>query len=118
MFALHGNAWHLASLRNVFLAGLGLELLAAVSFMLFRDDCTLDAESDAVPRSERTTAEAAHEDETEANKPKLGEEGETITATSPHIWLVPYILFASSLCFALGSGMTVKVRPNALHCRP
>ena len=27
---------------------------------------------------------------------------------SPHVWAVPYVLFASSVCFALGSGMTAR----------
>mmetsp|Transcript_6290 Transcript_6290/g.17643 ORF Transcript_6290/g.17643 Transcript_6290/m.17643 type:complete len:243 (-) Transcript_6290:189-917(-) len=30
---------------------------------------------------------------------------------SRHAWAVPYVLFTSSVCFALGSGMTVKFFP-------
>eukprot|EP00962_Isochrysis_galbana_P050400 scaffold21803_cov73-Isochrysis_galbana.AAC.1 len=30
---------------------------------------------------------------------------------SRYTWAVPYVLFASSVCFALGSGMTVKFFP-------
>ena len=117
LFLIHGNDWGLDSLRNVFLAGMGLELLAGLTYFFFRDDCALDEESDALPSGDvlpdgdalpggDETGVAVH------GKPLNSDSGGDEEAPAGRlVWLVPYVLFGSSLCFALGSGMTVKFFP-------
>jgi len=109
MFSIHGNEWDLPSLRNIFLAGLAVEAVGMFTFMLFRDDCALEEESEAVRSTSSTAAPRATDAEEASGAEKLPEAPPD--EPSPHVWLVPYILFASSLCFALGSGMTVKFFP-------
>ena len=42
LFIAHGDTWDLVSLRNVFLVGMGLELLVGLAMLGFRDDCALE----------------------------------------------------------------------------
>eukprot|EP00299_Pterocystis_sp_00344_P012211 c5826_g1_i2.p1 GENE.c5826_g1_i2~~c5826_g1_i2.p1 ORF type:complete len:267 (+),score=49.40 c5826_g1_i2:617-1417(+) len=75
------NKWHLDQLRTIIFIGLGLQLLSAVFFFFFKSP----------PKTTTNTSEANN------------------TATQhKHHPAVPYIIFASSLVAALGSGMTVK----------
>ena len=119
-----GNHWGLLPLRDVLLAGLGLELLGGATFFLFRDGCTLDKEAAAHAGSTRASgsgassgtnsaANSAHGGTAAAEAAAAGDAVAAVAAAasapcgSRHTWLIPYILFSSSLLFALGSGMTV-----------
>mmetsp|Transcript_7239 Transcript_7239/g.12230 ORF Transcript_7239/g.12230 Transcript_7239/m.12230 type:complete len:606 (+) Transcript_7239:187-2004(+) len=120
MFVLHGNHWRLPDLRNIFLAGLGFELVSMVFFFGYKDGCSLEI------ASQHTAADAPGSEPVESDDGKLAQpkeaEGTTTSAGATQIWMIPYILFASSLCFALGSGMTVKFFPlffkNSCHLSP
>ena len=131
MFWLRGNDWTLPELKDVFLTGLALELAAAVCLFCFRDNCTLeqpDAAASPKPNDELQSVACADGHEatgcTASTAPApapaaaaaataAGGEGEG-GGGQPEVrgqWAIPYVLFASSLCFALGSGMTVKFFP-------
>ena len=136
--------WELADLRNITLVGLGFELLAAPIFFAFRDSCALEgggnaaaAPAAAAPAAAAVTAsdptaadpsEARHSQTNGADSAVA--DGATASAGggegSSHLgshlgckvrcrWLIPYLLFASSMLFSLGSGMTVKFFPLCLH---
>ena len=140
MFWLHGNGWTLPELQDVFLTGLGLELAAAVCLFCFRDHCTLE-QPDASPPPKPddglqsvacadgheatgctasaapapAAAAAAGAPQQSGDGGAGGGEGEGGGGGGGQPvrgqWAIPYVLFASSLCFALGSGMTVKFFP-------
>ena len=135
LFIAHGDTWDLVSLRNVFLVGMGLELFAGLAMLGFRDDCalepvaraltstaagstpaagsTLAAAAPAAAASVGTDARAA--DDFVAPDPAGATAGATADAVGPashsHVWLVPYILFSSSVLLGLASGMTIKFFP-------
>ena len=111
IFAVHHNQWTLLSLRNVFLAGLAVEILSAICLLLFRDDCTLEEESESLPQSSVTSTEVSPVETAGQDSNESATAAKTADADdrSRFVWAIPYITFASSLCFALGSGMTVKV---------
>ena len=58
MFVLHGNEWELADIRNVILAGMGIELLCAAFMLFFRDEYSL-TEADEAAAAEPAAAPAA-----------------------------------------------------------
>lgn len=90
IFKKFGDHWTLQELRNVFLAGMAMELVCAPLLFLVRDIDTTKEEkkSDSVKLVEKTTCCGL------------------LSASS-----IPYILFASTLVMALGSGMTIKFFP-------
>ena len=100
VFIAHGDVWTLPTLRNVFLIGMGLELLSGASLFFFRDDKTL-----------REAEDADSDDDGDASEPSAAEVKPPAYLQLPHVWLVPYLLFASSLLFCIGSGMTIKFVP-------
>ena len=132
MFVIHGNEWRLVDLRNVFLAGLGLELLCVPFLFWYRDSATL---TNKKPRKKEGAGGAGGVDGAEGGADgSEGAEGADGSRTPPAVakstegvsrrhsggegasrtvergWVIPWITFISSLCFALGSGMTVKAR--------
>ena len=123
MFALHGDTWSTTTLRNVLVVGVAIEVPMAFPMMLLRDDCALEAGGGSA--AEETTpapvvdscaqgcsgggsAEPAGD---EAAASESADAAHKASEESPHIWMVPYVLFASALLLALGSGMTIKFFP-------
>ena len=128
LFEGHGEAgrtWEQVPLRNVIFAGLGFEVCALLCLLMLRDKRQLHEDEEARASAAAPTSgpgldasfEAAESAPTpaEASDPKPSAESSTISALSQpmsrHAWAVPYVLFTSSVCFALGSGMTVKFFP-------
>ena len=115
MFVLHGNEWELADIRNVILAGMGIELLCAAFMLFFRDEYSLTEADEAAP-AEPAAAPAAPAAPMSPRTAATAADAAAATALrddrmARRKWLVPWITFFSSLCFALGSGMTVKFFP-------
>lgn len=141
LFIAHGDTWDLVSLRNIFLVGMGLELFAGLAMFGFRDDCALEhaapALTSTVPTEAAASGAAAARAEPAAVLESVGADaraaadfaaadpagaatagataGATADAVGPashsHVWLVPYILFSSSVLLGLASGMTIKFFP-------
>ena len=132
-FEVKGNDWSMAALRDLMCLGLVLEVPVGLLSCLFRDDKALGAESDAVQDrrasdfSETPSGDFVSltdvEDSKEGEPPKEGgppagapetpaadEEHEKLAA-DPRVARVPYVVFATDLVVALGSGMTVKFFP-------
>ena len=68
----------------------------------------------AMPPTHVVMASSADASSATEESPQAAETAETPTDVSshhPHIWALPYVLFSSSVAFALGSGMTVKFFP-------
>ena len=129
LFIWHGDTWDLVSLRNVFLVGMGLELFAGLAMFGFRDDCALEPAAPALTSTAAGSALAAAAPLAAASvgidaraaadfaaaDPAGATAGATADAVGPashsHVWLVPYILFSSSVLLGLASGMTIKFFP-------
>ena len=127
MFAVKGNQWDLPSLRDVFLVGMGIELLFSFFLWHFRDDCAIGAETLAPPPAASSAASsAASADAPPAaaavsstdgaaspSQPAGGDESETWRppSDSPHAWMVPWVMFASTLVEAVGGGLTASFFP-------
>ncbi|KAH8060982.1 major facilitator superfamily-like protein [Aureococcus anophagefferens] len=132
-FEVKGNDWSMGALRDLMCLGLVLEVPVGLLSCLFRDDKALGAESDAVQDrrasdfSETPSGDFVSltdvEDWKEGEPPKEGgapagapeppaadEENEKLAA-DPRVARVPYVVFATDLVVALGSGMTVKFFP-------
>ena len=68
----------------------------------------------AMPPTHVVMASSADASSAASESPQAAETAETPTDVGshhPHIWALPYVLFSSSVAFALGSGMTVKFFP-------
>ena len=131
LFGVYGNTWSLADLRDIIVVGLALELGVGLGMMFARDDSSLEEpEATAQPAAEEsgstaeqsgsTAAVAAAEDGTvgaaatvaaEAAGVDDADDADADGCGARYRWLIPYLTFASSLLFALGSGMTVKFFP-------
>ena len=134
LFIAHGDTWDLVSLRNIFLVGMGLELFAGLAMFGFRDDCALEPAAPALTSTAAGSALAAAAplaaasvgtdaraaaDFAAADPAGAATAGATAGATADavgpashsHVWLVPYILFSSSVLLGLASGMTIKFFP-------
>lgn len=83
LFTEYGNNWGLVEMRNVMIVGLGFEVLGSFPSFFYDD------------------AKALPEEKNERN-----DDGDGIQHTR-----IPYILFASNVVVAAGSGMTVKFFP-------
>ena len=139
LFQTLGDDWDLYHLRTVVFAGLGLEFVNAIIMMFFDDKKALDesqtegdeedndAKVDIHPTNEIyhllpdvDAAAAITIDEHDANQTSTDMTTNQIEA-APRIVLddalkarreyIPHILFASSLVFSMGSGMTIKFFP-------
>ena len=142
LFVVHGDKWAAGDMRNVLCAGLAIELPMFLPMMCYRKSATIDEDSSRAEGEEDgesgsgtravhgtnplvTPADSAEAGDVTIDKP-VPTEPETEPAEAMHdircVWLVPYIIFASELLFALGSGMTVKFFPlffkNDLHLSP
>ena len=114
--------WSLPVLRNVFLAGLGLEIFPAICMLCFRDRCALEKREpsppggsiNAVTTSSAPAVTATQTDAASAETSSTeGQPGEVPQHRLAH--LVPHIVFASNLLLGLASGMTIKVGGPNLH---
>ncbi|CAB9511238.1 expressed unknown protein [Seminavis robusta] len=117
LFQKLGDDWDLYDLRIIIYVGLALEILNGFLMMFFDDSKALD-EPDELQNNEQQQPLLLEEERT------TDEEQPTPQSTSSsdnnnninntlkrrQAW-IPYILFAHSLVFALGSGMTVKFFP-------
>ena len=113
VFASSGDRWRLTDLRVLIFAGLALEGLAALAMLGFRDSAILSKEE---PRaSPKTVDSRSSRDATGATRDGRrvdeGAPADHPPAPHPRAWMVNWILFASSICFGVGSGMTVKYFP-------
>ena len=122
LFKVYGDHWTFEELRPIIIIGLALEIPVAVGSFFFRDDLALeenllkkdrgsleegdDAAVGAIGNNSQNNCENA---KSEAATPATtsGAKGWCGCTTSA----VPYIMFASSLLCALGSGMTIKFFP-------
>jgi MFS family permease len=141
LFQTLGDDWDLYHLRTVVYAGLGLEFVNAVIMMFFDDTKALDESETADDNDDDSKSEdnAASEeeyrllsDDTHAHSRTIdeyaGEETAALEATGTSVLpalamsnadptlearrkFIPHILFASSLVFSIGSGMTIKFFP-------
>jgi MFS family permease len=100
LFAVRGNDWDLIDLRDVFLVGMGIELLFSTCLYFFRDDCAV-----TIPTGE-TEASAA-----DATAVPPSTVAWSPPSPSRRAWLVPWIMFASTLVEAIGSGLTASFYP-------
>ena len=135
LFQTLGDDWDLYHLRTVVYAGLGLEFVNAIIMMFFDDNKALDenetADGDDSKTEDNTDEEQVYRilsDDIQANDEHAGEETPALEATSTSDFpalvptnvdaalearrkYIPHILFASSLVFSIGSGMTIKFFP-------
>lgn len=92
-----------ADLRNIFFAGMGLELLSVPIMWSYRDSAALEKAAEA-------STSTAHDAET-PTAPPAAESAAPLAQQIRCARAIPYIIFVSGLAFALGSGMTVKFFP-------
>lgn len=129
IFAAGGDKWRLDDLRLLIYAGLALEGVAALTMLGFRDGAMLPKESEEKGTSASALATgggsatgAGGGGGTSTPSAGSGRASATPPAAHPRSWMVPWILFASSLCFGVGAGATVKYFPlffkEELHLSP
>ena len=125
VFAVGGDRWRLADLRMLIYVGLALEGIAALTMLGFRDGAMLPKEPTAstmpTEPSMKTvslgtsastngsgggTAGGGRMDACDGSVDEGASAGPP--AAHPRAWMVPWILFASSIFFGVGSGATVK----------
>eukprot|EP00041_Stephanoeca_diplocostata_P032292 m.1031285 g.1031285 ORF g.1031285 m.1031285 type:complete len:494 (-) comp24122_c0_seq4:2937-4418(-) len=137
IFKIYGDHWTLHELRNVMLAGMGLEAIASIPSFLYDDKYALGKENDVDGGNDIEGADTVDKNTTggEKDQTKSSEKQPLLASVAPtrdepklatclgvrkeHI---PYVLFASDLVVAIGSGMTVKFFPlffkNSLDMTP
>ena len=113
LLTYYGDAWTFNELRPVFIFGVVAEFPPAVLSMFMRDDLALnnggddeddeDEEEEDKKDDEQDNATIHTNDKSSSQQKRCCS---CITKKS-----VPYVLFASSLLTALGSGMTIKFFP-------
>lgn len=107
LFHVYGNGWTLRELRTVFMVGLGVDVVAQIPSFFFSDQFSLD---------EGSTPQKPNLDDLRVTEIP----SDTRRCIRRHH--IPYILFASNVVTALGSGMTVKFFPlffkNTLNLKP
>ena len=124
LFQKIGDEWNLFQLRTIVYVGLGMEVCNAIIMMFFDDKKALEEGGGAGEETEgeggSSAADAATSSSTTLEntengltEPLLnsGDETPTTDANVQRRWMIPYILFVSSLVFSIGSGMTVKFFP-------
>lgn len=123
IFVTLGNHWTLPELRNVFMAGLVLELTAAPFLFMFSD---IKQEKKKESDGDGKEKENAKSD-ADAN---ANEDGDAAPATAKPTSCfglfsyssIPMILFIQGVVMSLGSGMTTKFFPlffqNDMHFNP
>ena len=113
VFASGGDHWRLADLRLLIYTGLALEGLAALAMLAFRDSAILPKDLDAANQKTATRGtDASGSGTADGRRAGSGDGGSASQPTAhPRAWMVNWILFASSIFFSVGSGMTVKYFP-------
>ncbi len=132
LFHIYGNNWTFDELRPIIMIGLALEIPVAIGAFFFRDDLALEENLlNKKKKGERKTGKGGGLEEgggytaigtNDENSKDEGDSEDTPLAPptdkkTTRGWCgcttkaVPYIMFASSLLCALGSGMTIKFFP-------
>jgi len=107
IFKTFGNHWTLRELRNVFMAGLVLELLTAPFMFMFRD---IPKEKDA--DGKETGEEGGDGGGSGADDGDAVKESRKSSCCGLFTYKsIPKVLFAQGVVMSLGSGMTVKFFP-------
>jgi len=121
LFQTLGDVWDLWHLRLVIYIGLGIEIFNAVLMLFFDDRKALD-EGEENSASSEGDDEGCNEDENDRDNHRTTGDSSPSSAeimsqsSMPNTELlqrqkwIPYIVFSQGLIFAVGSGMTVKVR--------
>lgn len=128
LFKIYGNHWTFEELGPIILIGLALEIPVAIGAFFFRDDLALEenllkkkvakgaGDTNGLEAGDYKAVAAKEEDLEKGDSDNEG----AATTTDENIangWCncttraVPYIMFASSVLCALGSGMTIKFFP-------
>ena len=108
LLTIYGDNWTLNELRPVFLCGVICEIPPSLLSFFMRDADALDDGGDDVGKeeTEKEGDEEAGTGAADANLAVTEGRRQCITVRS-----IPYVLFASSLVTAIGSGMTIKYFP-------
>merc|ERR1740139_1907599 len=112
LFYHWGDEWTVEKLKKIIIVGLSVEIIAAISMFFFDDKNALKESCD---ESTVGNIDGNSEEDTVGDDDSNYDEGEIINSEEAEIvqrriW-IPYVLFASDLVVAFGSGMTVKFFP-------
>ena len=107
LFHVYGNNWTFEEMKPIFLTGLACELPCAFLACFFSD-------KDVVADDEQTNDEEKEEDGEKNNKNDEDDKDDDKKVKGfcgCTRKVIPYVMFASSLLTAFGSGMTIKFFP-------
>jgi len=119
-FTIVGDRWRLAALRDLMLVGLALEVPVGLFSCAFRDDRSLGKSSDAVQDQDGAPSIVGADASGDValvsgGGDDAGDDGgdgdDGRAAADPRVRSIPYVVFATDLVVAIGSGMTVKYFP-------
>ncbi len=120
LLTFYGDSWTLSELRPVFLFGVACEVPPSLLAFCMRDANALANGGDAGEEEEIAEQEEEEEEKQTNQGADVGADADTTTTISTtgtegskciKVTSVPFVLFASSLVTAIGSGMTIKYFP-------
>jgi MFS family permease len=118
LLTVYGDTWTLNELRPVFLFGVACEVPPSLLAFFMRDANALANGGDHAKKEEEKEDEEGKGEEKQTDE-EVGSMDDATTTTAKMkkkkgcvtVAAIPYILFASSLVTAIGSGMTIKYFP-------